>query len=53
MNNFNTYYKNIKSCTTIDQLEKVFQIIQEDDEIIVIQFNMLTDIYNYHKILLA
>lgn len=53
MNNFNTYYKNIKSCTTIEELEKVFKTIEEDGDLSVIQFNMLKDIYNYHKILLA
>jgi hypothetical protein len=48
----NKYYESLKSCETIDELDQKYKIIHEDRDLTLREYHILTDIYNYQKIII-
>jgi len=50
---FMNFYLSLKLSKSIDELKEKYLIIMDDEDLFKIQYDMLTDIYNYHKTRLA
>ncbi len=48
----NKYYESLKSCETIDELDQKYKIIHEDMDLTLREHDILSDIYNYQKIII-